>query len=277
MALVRLVLSGGSAKGLLECTGAVTALADRGHEVAIGAGTSAGGIILGGLAAGRAPSEIRNVLMETDLTRFVNTDWRSWLRLAFRGSLSDGSALLAFLQHFTRGKKFKDAHFDLRLTAANFSQGCPRVFTQEADPEMDLALGMRITSALPLAFSAVEYEGDWYKDGGVYANVPVEASRTIAEATVIFAIAQSPEGGQAEPTPWKADVGLVKEVGRTIDLLIDANIESQMDEAPEHAVKVFSDGLGYGTLDFDLTTTQKQELYDHGYALMLTGLEEAGL
>ena len=276
MAAIRLVLSGGSAKGLLECAGAVAAVEDRGHTVVVGAGTSAGGVVLGALASGRRPGEIRNVLLETDFTRFVDLGWRGWLRLAFKGTASDGSALLAFLRNFTRGKKLSESEFDVRITAADFSAGCPRVFTKADDPDMELAIAMRITSSLPLAFDAVEYQGRWYKDGGVYANVPIEAGMRASERVVIFAQAQSPEDC-GTTVPWTARPGLIKEIERSIDLLIDANVHAQFDKAPEDAVTVFSDGLGHGTLEFDLSLEQKHNLYDHGYGLMAAALEVGGL
>lgn len=275
--MVRLVLSGGSARGLLECCGALNALADRGHEVAVGAGTSAGGVVLGLLAAGRAPSEIRNLLLQTDFRRFISTGWGAWLRLVTRGALSDGRAYLAFLREATRGRTFREAHFDVRLTASDYSAGTLRVFTREDDPDMELATAMRITSAMPLGFSAVEHGGRWYKDGGVYAHVPVWAGvRDISDRTVIFALARPP-GGVDNPMDWRADVGLVREVERTVDLLVDANVEAQFAGAPADAVRVFSDGLGVGTFQFGLSAARKQELYEHGYGLTAAALEAAGL
>lgn len=277
VAVVRLVLSGGSAKGLLECAGAVCALEDRGHTIGVGAGTSAGGIVLGALASGRAPSEVKNILFERDFTDFVSTGWLSWLRLATRGNLSNGKALLDFLRDFTRYKTFAEAHFDVRLTASDYTAGCMRVFRPEEDPTMEIALAMRATSAMPLAFSAIEYEDRWYKDGGVYAHVPVDAgTRAPDERTVIFALAQPP-GVCKNAEPWRMDVGLVREVGRTVDLLVDANVEAQMVNSPEDAVTVFSDALGYGTLDFALGPSDKQALFEHGYALTAEALEAAGL
>jgi len=234
--------------------------------------------VIGALASGRAPSELRHALMEQRLGRFVSTKgWRAWLRLALKGALSDGEALAEFLRAFTVGRTFADAHFDVRITASDYSAGCPRVFSRHTDPDMPLALAMRATSALPLAFPAVQYRDRWFKDGGIYANVPVEAGiRALDERVVIFALAQAP-GACENDTPWRADVGLVREVGRAVDLLIDANVEAELAKAPEGAVTVFSDGLGFGTLDFDLTASDKQELYEHGYGLTYAALEEAGL
>lgn len=276
MAAIRLVLSGGSAKGLLECAGAVSAVEDRGHTVVAGAGTSAGGIVMGALAAGRKPGEIRNVLLETDLSQFVDLGWRGWLRLALKGTASDGSVLLKFLRNFTRDRKLGESEFDVRITAADFSAGCPRVFTKDTDPDMELALAMRITSSLPLAFDAVEYEGRWYEDGGIYATVPVDAGVRDLGRMVIFAQAQPPEDCGIT-VPWKATPGLVKGIGRTLDLLIDANVHAQFEKAPADAITVFSDGLGHGTLEFDLSLEQKHDLYDHGYQLTAAALEAGGL
>lgn len=276
MSRIRLILSGGSGKGMLECAGAVNALADRGHEIAIGAGTSAGGVILGVLAAGRTPVEVQRILMARNFTKFISTGWRAWVRLATRGVLSNGRAYLAFLREITRGRRFRDADFDLRLTGSDYSAGAPRVFSIDTDPDMEIALAMRITSAIPLGFAAVEYQGRWYKDGGVYAHVPVEAGMHGIARTVIFALAQPP-GGIENLTRWRATVGLVREVERAVDLLVDANVEAQLSRAPEDAVKIFSDGLGHGTLKFDFTAAEKQALHDHGYGLMAAALQKAGL
>lgn len=277
MALIRCILSGGSAKGILECAGAVNAVADRGHQIGVGAGTSAGGVILGALAAGRAPIEVKRIVLARDFTDFISTGWWSWGRLVTKGALSNGRAYLAFLRDVTFGKTFRDAVFDVRLTGADYSFGGPRVFSFDTDLDMELALAMRITSAIPLGFSAVEYQGRWYQDGGVYAHVPVEASaQARAGRTVIFALAEAP--GQTEKrVRWKANVGLTREVERTMDLLVDANVEAQLARAPADAVRVFSDALGFRTLDFAFTAVQKQSLYDHGYELMAKALEGAGL
>ncbi len=274
MANVRLVLSGGSARGILEAAGAVNALADRGHEISVGAGTSAGGIIMGALAAGRAPKELKQIVLETDFGQFISTGWRSWWRLIRKGALSDGKALLKFLQRITRDVTFKDAVFDVRITGANYTLGVEQVFTRETDPDMPLALAMRITSSMPLGFSAVEYQGHWFKDGGVYENVPIETGTRAIERTVIFALADSVDGVQNE-VPWKADVGLVKEAGRSISLLLDANMESSYRHAPVDAIKVFSDGLGIPTLKFKLSRDERQKLFEHGYELMAKGLLNA--
>lgn len=276
MAKVRCVLGGGSAKGILECAGAAAAIEDRGHVISVGVGTSAGGVVIGALAAGRGPSEIRNVLMDRDFSEFISTGWRAWLRLATRGALSSGREYLEFLRGFTRGKRFRDAQFDVRLTGADYTAGALRVFSAAADPDMDLALAMRITSAIPLGFSAVEYQGRWYKDGGVYAHVPVEAGADGTDREVIFALAQPP-GGMENRARWRANVGLVREVERTLDLLVDANVEAQLARAPEDAVRVFSDGLGHGTLKFDFSPAEKQALFEHGYSLMAAALKASGL
>lgn len=274
MPAVRLVLSGGSARGLAECVGALGALFDRGNTVEIGAGTSAGGIALGALAAGVSPQGMRELVEGLDLTRFVSTGLLGKLRAAFKGCLSDGTRLLEFFRGVTKGKRFRDAGFDVRITGANYNYGTPRVFTRQTDPEMELAVAMRITSAMPLAFSAVEYDGQWYKDGGVYAHIPVAAAKDPLR-TVIFALAEDPARRAQEA--WQGDVGLLREVGRTVDLLVDANVRAELAAAPADAVKVFSDGLGIGSFRFDLTLVEKRALMAHGRGLMEKALQESGL
>jgi NTE family protein len=274
MPAVRFVASGGSAKGLLEITGALSALIEQGNSIEIGAGTSAGGVILGALASGRSPSEIKDTLMGMDFTRFISTGLWSKLRLLSSGNLSNGKALLKFFEEFTKGKTFGDSGFDIRITGADYSFGQPQVFAKQTHKQMPLALAMRITSAMPLAFDAVEYDARWFKDGGVYAHIPVEASREPFR-TVIFALAQDPASIKREA--WGAEPGIIREIGRTVDLLVDANVKAELDKAPPDAIKVFSDGLGFSAFKFDFTRAEKERLFAHGHELMGAALKVAGL
>jgi NTE family protein len=273
MSKLRLVMSGGSAKGVVEAAGALNAVFERGNVVEIGSGTSAGGIILGALAAGKSPKDIKSMAIETDFSKFVSTGFFSLMRAAFKGCLSDGKDLLKFFTELTGGRLLKDAGFDVRIVGSDYTNGKAQVFRKETHPEMPIALAMRITSAMPLAFSAVEYNGTWYKDGGVYAHVPIEASREPLRM-VIFAQADPPD---AKPKGWKADAGIVKEVERTLDLLVDANVDEEMQKAPPDAIRVYSDALGFSTFKFDFTRSEKERLYQHGYDLMYRALEVAGL
>lgn len=278
MASVRLVLSGGSAKGVLEGVGALNAVVDRGHEIVVGAGTSAGGVILGAFASGKSAKDLKDVAMKMDFTKFISTGFFAKLRAAFTGTLSDGKALLKFFNELTGGKKFKDATFDVRITGADYSDGQPRVFTKSQDAEMPLALAMRITSAMPLAFSAAEYGGRWYKDGGVYAHVPIDASRDLQERTVVFAQAHDhTDAHPDEHEDWAADVGIVREIERTLDLLVDSNVHSSLEKAPADTVKAFSDGLKYGSFKFDFSQAEKDKLFAHGYDLVKAAMTKAGL
>jgi NTE family protein len=275
MAKIRLVISGGSAKGILEAVGALNAISDRGYDVEIGAGTSAGGIVLGGLASGRSPAQMELLMMSMDFTKYISTGFFSLLRLAAKGNLSDGSKLLSFFESVTEKKKFKDARFDLRITASDFERGQPRVFSKETDPEMPIALAMRITSAFPLGFSAAKYDGRWYKDGGVYQHVPVSAGAREIFPMVVFAMAH--EHSEKAEEKWAADVGLLKEAGRTVDLLVDANVHAEIENAPQNAVIAYSDCLGYGTFKFDFTKDEKTRLFKHGYDVMKDAMTKAGM
>jgi len=273
--MLRCIISGGSAKGILEAVGALNAISDRGYDVEIGAGTSAGGIVLGGLASGRSPAQMEVLMMAMDFTKYISTGFFGLLRLATKGNLSDGSKLLSFFESVTEGKKFKDARFDLRITASDYERGMPRVFSKATDPEMPIALAMRITSAFPLGFSAAQYGGRWYKDGGIFQHIPVSAGEREVLPMVIFAMANEPND-EADET-WAADVGILKEAGRTVDLLVDANAHEELDKAPENAVKVFSNCLGYGTFKFDFTKDEKTRLFKHGYDLTKDAMTKAGM
>jgi predicted acylesterase/phospholipase RssA len=62
---------------------------------------------------------------------------------------------------------------DLLITGTNITDRKLAVFSAKTTPKMEIALAIRISTAYPIVFKAVTYEGKQYMDGGAMDNLPV--------------------------------------------------------------------------------------------------------
>lgn len=159
------------------------------------AGTSTGGILALGLAAGMTPKQIRLLYERSGEKVFANNPW--WERLGFERidqfarADYDNSALMEALARQFKSKKLGDlkkkvivVSFDLDNEggATGLRQWKPKIFNNfEGDndcKEKILDVAMR-TSAAPTFFPI--YQG--YTDGGVIANNPAMCALAQAVST----------------------------------------------------------------------------------------------
>ena len=185
-----LCLSGGGFRGLF----AAEALAGLEEAAGVGlaqcfdliAGTSVGGIIALGLAAGAPARRIADAFREQGEAVFSNSPAR-------RGGLA---ALLALLGNARRaryrpeplarlvvalsgaGTKIGDLKRRVMIPAVNLTKGRPQVFktphhrTFVRDRRLSLVDVALATSAAPTYFPLHAIGGELFADGGLYANAP---------------------------------------------------------------------------------------------------------
>ena len=185
-----LSLSGGGFLGLY--TAAVLAelenliggrIADRFDLIA---GTSVGGIIALGLAAGKPASEIRDAFVKHGPSIFQTLPpARTWLgkkvdlfRSARSPKYSSDGLKAVIVDVVGAHTLVKDLQHRCMVPAVNLTRGRPQIFktghhkTFVRDPKLlvsDVALA---TSAAPTFFPLHAIGGELYADGGLYANAP---------------------------------------------------------------------------------------------------------
>jgi predicted acylesterase/phospholipase RssA len=80
-----------------------------------------------------------------------------------------------FEQHEKLRKDFPSLGFkELFLTGTRLSNGTLKVFSADSDPNMSLVDPVRITMSFPFAFMPVLYQGEYYADGGIASNYPMD-------------------------------------------------------------------------------------------------------
>lgn len=182
-----LALSGGGARGLAHI-GVLKALHRAGVAIDYLSGTSMGGVIAAGYAAGMSPDDLEKEALEATHTRRL-------LRLADpglpNGSLLRGQRLQVYFKRHFAQLTFADLHIPLSVVAVDLNTRQEVILDKGP-----LALALQATTAVPGLLLPVETNGWRLVDGGLLNNLPVGAVRAMG-AEVVVAV----------------DIGLKREAG----------------------------------------------------------------
>lgn len=171
-----LVLSGGGMKGVVTL-GAVAGLRRSGalKHVRRVVGTSAGALVAAAFALDRA-----SVRLVDDLGAVRYEPDMDLGRLLVSFGLDSGRHLDAWIAALLGGETLTFAEVrrrtgvDLIVCATNLTQRRAEYFGPDSTPDMDVALALRMSCAIPLYFAAVSHASQLFVDGGVADNFPLE-------------------------------------------------------------------------------------------------------
>lgn len=204
------VLTGGGARGISQI-GVLRVLERNGIVPDVVVGSSFGAIIGGLYAAGYSPDSIAGIMRSIDWedVTSIGTDTRrefqfygqkqendrSLLTLRFRNfsfitptALGGSARFTSALQHLLWGSPyntvtaFDDLRMRLRVVATDLGTGRPVVLDRG-----NLATAMRASATFPLRYAPVAWGRDTVLvDGGLVANIPVEAARALQPEAIII-------------------------------------------------------------------------------------------
>ncbi|MFW5820397.1 MAG: patatin-like phospholipase family protein [Bacteroidota bacterium] len=156
-----LILSGGAARGFAHA-GILKALHEWRIEPEIISGVSAGSIVGAFYADGFSPEEILEIFDRKRLFRFV--------RICAPGSgFLEMSGLKDSLKRNLRHYTFKELKKPLWITVTNYRSGQPEYIHQG-----DVIDAVIASSSIPVLFRPQKINGNFYIDGGITNNFPVE-------------------------------------------------------------------------------------------------------
>ncbi len=185
---VALVLSGGGAWGAAHI-GVLEVLAEHDIEFDMIAGTSAGAVAGAFYLAGYDIEGLSRQLAELSFLQV--------LRPSFGGL---GFFRIDPVEQYFADRldydRLEDLPKPMAITATDIDTGKPVVFT-----EGPLARLLAASSAVPVVFDPLEYDGKLLADGGVVDNVPIDAARELGADRIIavnvgggFSLEERPEG-----------------------------------------------------------------------------------
>jgi NTE family protein len=156
-----LVLSGGGTRGFAHL-GALQALNEYDIFPDIISGVSAGAIAGAFYADGKTPTEIFNILTSKKLRNYIKSFFPK------RG-LVNMSGFMNTLKDNLSVKNIEDLKIPIIINAVNLNKG-----TYVSFENGDLISAIQASAAIPVVFPPVKISDDYYVDGGVINNFPVQ-------------------------------------------------------------------------------------------------------
>ncbi len=238
-----LVLSGGGTRGFAHL-GVIAALNEKGIYPDVISGVSAGAIVGAFIAGGKKPQETVETFKKGWFFKYTK------LQLPVNGLLKlDG--LKEVINNEIEYKNVQDLPQPLFIAVANMNKGIAEYHSKGALDNLVLA-----SSSIPVLFAPVEINGQYYVDGGLMDNIPIEPIKNDCER--IIAVNISPLN------PREKFKNLIQIASRTFYMSVNAN----MNQVQKYA-SVFIEPKGIDNYDV-LSRTHADELFELGYYSTIT-------
>ncbi|MBT2643829.1 patatin-like phospholipase family protein [Bacillus sp. ISL-41] len=276
------VFSGGGIKGL-ALVGACAAIEERGFRFKRVAGTSAGSLIAGLLAAGYTSAEMAGILDDLDLKKFLDSRktiipsaLTKWLFVYWRLGLYKGDELECWIGEklAARGlRTFGDLAPDaLRIIASDLTNGRLLILPDDlpkygVDPRtFPVARAIRMSCSLPFFFEPVKLRDrvgvNIVVDGGVLSNFPMWLfdKDNVKKVRPVLGVKLSQNLIQQPTNKIKNALNMFEALFETMK---DAHDSRYISRKHEKNI-IFIPTEGNLTTEFQLSDEKKQELIDLG-------------
>nr|WP_263325753.1 patatin-like phospholipase family protein [Neobacillus sp. Marseille-Q6967] len=276
------VFSGGGIKGF-ALVGAYQEIEKRGFQFERVAGTSAGSIVAALIAAGYRSHEIDNLLVELDLTKFLDArktiipfPFARWLFVYWKLGLYKGNELEKWMGEKLAAKglrTFSDLPPQtLRVIASDLSNGQLVVLPDDlvkygiSPGSFSIAKAIRMSCSIPYFFEPVKLKSmdgtNVIVDGGVLSNFPMWLfdRENVQKLRPVLGIKLSQNEHEHEKHKIKNAIQLF---GALFETMKDAHDSRYISRRHERNI-IFIPTDGIMATEFHLTEEKKQELLDLG-------------
>ncbi|QCR22154.1 patatin-like phospholipase family protein [Pontibacter sp. SGAir0037] len=205
---IGLALSGGGARGIAHL-GVLKAFDELGIRVNVISGVSSGAIAGVFYAAGYKPSEILKLIKELSVIKVVRPTFRR------SGLMNLSEVEKLYHQYLGEHIKFEHLKIPVVIGATEMSQGINIYYSSG-----ELIKPLLGTTAVPVLYQPVEFEGKKLNDGGLLNNLPIDVIQQ--ECDLKIGVHVNPINHQANLT------NLRSLTERTVQLAINNNVRPNM-------------------------------------------------
>jgi predicted acylesterase/phospholipase RssA len=258
-----IVFSGGGIKGLIFI-GCLKYLEENNllKNIKAISGTSIGGVFSFLLNIGYNSYELYNIFTKINYNKLHDI---SFISITNKYGLDDGKKFINFLKVLLNEKNIKENITFLELykltkqkliiTGTNISKQKIEYFNFENTPNMEILVAIRITISVPILYDYVEYNNDFYVDGGVLDDYPIHYFKNEIENTLgflIFNYNKSIKIKTFDEYIYSFLFCLLKKVNKIKkEIYINSTILLEQNKI--------------GLLDLDITDVDKEDLINLGY------------
>lgn len=247
MARIGLALSGGGARGAAHI-GVLQALNENGIFPSHFSGASAGSIIAALYCTGYTPLEMLALSKEKE---FLHVFSKGVILQELRGL----SRLKHFLKDHLFQKHIEDLKLPLFISLSNLNTGKSEIVN-----EGKLIPAILASCSIPLIFKPVKINGNYYVDGGLLNDLPIEPFKEMNIKIIGISLC---------PNNYLPEVkGLMNIAERAFHMSIWNNIAPRLAQC-DIALELT------GTFNYDMFDVKKsQELYEVGYKNTIHRMDE---
>jgi len=147
-------------------------------------GVSAGALINLLLVVGYKFCEIENFLMKFDFSKIFDMHFEKIFEEDNFKGLSNGNNFNKLIKKFlikkdldeniTFSELYKKTNKDIIIGVTNITEDKVEYLNHENYPDMPVYLAIRMTSCLPVIFDPIIYKDNYYLDGGLKDNFPIQ-------------------------------------------------------------------------------------------------------
>ncbi|MDD4210417.1 MAG: patatin-like phospholipase family protein [Bacteroidales bacterium] len=170
---IGLVLSGGGAKGFAQL-GLLQAMDEKGLKPEIITGSSVGAMVGALYADGYTPKEMLAMFKNNSFLDLVSPKINTT-------SLLKTDNLQKKLKSALRAKTFEDLSIPLIISASNITNG--EVVYFKSGQLLDKIIA---SASIPILFNPILIDGEYFVDGGLFDNFPVEQIREDCQYVIGF-------------------------------------------------------------------------------------------
>jgi len=295
-----LVIEGGGAR-IAAIGGTLLVLEKKGvlQKIKRYAGTSSGAITTAGLAVGFTGKEISKLLLNTDFSKFKDDDTgflRDTYRFMGQWGLYKGNYFYNWISEliaektgdrlYTFRQLYNDTGKELVLVTTNLNEDRPYYMSRYTQPDMPIAMAVRMSMSVPFGFVPIKFKGCYYVDGGVSDNYPLHIfdGHYPWQMRTLFKEANSKTLGLKLMGKEEHRDGMIHHVRNDINNIVDfstallthmMNRIERMSISPEYWKRTITVPTGeIGMMEFDLSRERKVEAQKNAAAIASKQLEE---
>jgi len=269
------VISGGGVSGMV-CLGSLQYAYDNFllNSLENFIGTSAGSMIAFFIIIGYSPVEIIGyICVEQILEKFEDFNLVS---------MTNGKGAMSFSMIYEQLEKmtikkigyiptFKDLFqkFGKKLVCVTFNltENKPEYISVDTYPDMPVLLAIKMSSNLPLIFENFKYGNSYYIDGGISDNFAIDIGDKMGKKVLGLYLCSESRKNSIEP-----NANMMEFVYKLLFIPILQSEKMKIESVSSKCKIVYLKHEGNKFYNFKMKTSEKLDLFSHGYDIMRNDL-----
>ena len=266
--LRNIVFAGGGAR-IFSHFGFIKALEEKNlmKNIVNFAGTSIGSLTAFCLILGYTVEQMVNIFTRIDLLKTIDINADSIFNYFTNLGLDNGERYVRVINILIKKKidrvgiTFKELYEltgkKLAVCVTNISKMRWEIFDIDNEPDMEIALAIRMSCCYPYFLTPIEHKDNLYIDGGVLNNYPVNYFNSDIDRTIGISNYTS------ENQETKVEIEDL--LSYTLSILNCMSVDKQRDVTNTYANNTVLLECMTEPINFDLTIEEKENMVDEGY------------